>query len=163
MKKLMIIATLCLAGVAFAQEPEAPKACPCAGECACGKGPACDCAQPAAEAPKPPEGKDFRQRGPRRPMPKFKKCECCPDCKGVILPERPPRGERGEFKGSRGERGEFKGPRGERPAFKGPRGPKPEAAKGCACAGECACGKGPACDCPPPAPAEAPAPAPAEE
>lgn len=154
MKKLMIIATLCLAGVAFAQEPEAPKACPCAGECACGKGPACDCAQPAAEAPKPPEGKDFRPRGPRRPMPKFKKCECCPECKGVILPERPPRGERPGFKG----------PRGERPAFKGPRGPKPEAAKGCACTGECACGKGPACDCPPPpAPAEAPAPAPAEE
>ncbi len=150
MKKLMTIVALCLAGIAFAQEPDAvASATPPADK-------------PAVEAPKPPANRDFRQRGmrgPQRPAPKFKKCECCPDCKGIII--LPPNATEGEplFKafgeGPRGPRGEFKGPRGprgERPQFKGPRGPRPDAPKpDCACGAACACGKGPACDCPKPA------------
>jgi len=140
MKKLMTIAALCLAGIAFAQEPDAvASATPPADK-------------PAVEAPKPPANRDFRQRGmrgPQRPAPKFKKCDCCPACKGIII--LPPNATEGEplFKAfGEGPRG----PRGERPQFKGPRGPRPDAPKpDCACGAACACGKGPACDCPKPA------------
>ena len=92
-----------------------------------------------------------------RPMPKFKKCECCPECKGVII--LPPNAEEGEplfklFGGEgRGPRPEFKGrpgckgPKcGEGPKCGCPKGPKPEQPG-------CPCDKGPACDGPqPPAP-----------
>ncbi len=130
MKKLMMIAALCVSGMVFAQEAEpvpAPECAPCEGqkcECAPDKGPKCECAAgKPCECPKPckcgeggerkcPKGGEFRrpgEKGPRhgmrgehgkgdRPMhhrgPKFKKCDCSPECKGIILlPPDSPEGE----------------------------------------------------------------------
>lgn len=169
MKKLIAMAALCMAGVVFAQEQEAapaPEAAPEAPKCECGAGKPCECPKPCkcgGEEKKGPRG-EFRRhggmhgqrpgmrgpqgqggRGMHRQMPKFKKCECCLECKGVII--LPPDSQEGEplFKLFKGEGN------GPRPEMKRPQGQKPE----CGCAKPeakegCPCKKGPACDCPKP-------------
>ena len=103
------------------------KPCKCGPECKCPpKGDKCKCDKAAGERRGPGEGRHGR-RGP-----KFKKCDCSPNCPGVII--LPPDSEEGEplFKlfGGKGRPGEGMGRgRGRR---------------------HCKCGKGPDCDCPRP-------------
>ena len=144
MKNLVVAVALFAAGTLFAApcgeagscakdgpkaacECKSGKPCKCAPECKCAdKGDKCKCDKG------PGEGR--RGQGPHgRRMPKYKKCDCSPNCPGVII--LPPDSEEGEplfklFKEQGGKPGEGMGRgRGRRP---------------------CKCGKGPNCDCPRP-------------
>lgn len=150
MKKLVAMTAICVAGMVFAQEPAAPEAAVPAGapKCECAEGTPCQCgAEKKAPAPgefrrnrgQRGEGAVRGKRGPqgerpamrRPPMPKVKKCECSPECKGVII--LPPNATEGEplFKvvpppESMGPRPGANGrPRGRRPQAEAP-APKPE-------------------------------------
>ena len=165
MKKLIAMSALVMAGMVFAQEPEAtaPEAAPAEPpKCECGAGKPCECPKPCkcGGERKGPRG-EFRRRegmqgqhrqgmqGPHgRHMPKFKKCECSPECKGVII--LPPDSQEGEplFKLFRGE---GRGPAPEmnrRPEKKGCPGKPDCPAKGeCPDKPGCPAADGPACDC----------------
>ena len=161
MKKLMAMAAVCMAGIVFAQEPEvapAPEAAPAEPpKCECVAGKPCECPKPCecGGENKGPRHGEFRKdgrmghrpemRGPHgrkgpgmhRQGPKFKKCDCCPECKGVII--LPPNATEGEplFKAFGGER------RGPRPEMKRPEMTLPEM-KRPECDGqkpECGCAK----------------------
>ena len=154
MKKLIAIAALSMAGIVFAQEPEvapAPEAAPVPPpQCECVAGKPCVCPEPCkcgGEEKKGPRCGEFRKHGGRhgrpgmrghegrgmhRQGPKFKKCDCCPECQGIII--LPPNASEGEplFKLFGGEGRE------PRRVFKGRR-PDLNGQK---------CGEGPKCDCP---------------
>ena len=113
MKKLTMAFAIALATFAFAQEVPTPacackagapcicgEKCECAAKpaCACKAGAPCVCGKENCDCPKPPKcGMDkrgFRGKGPgcgmgaQRPdrdVPRFVKCNCCPECKGLIL------------------------------------------------------------------------------
>ena len=155
MKKMIAMSAICMAGMVFAQEPVAPAEGAAPAEppkCECAAGKPCECAQPCKcgeEMPAPRKGELRHNRGPkgeggmrqgrgpngmgpearRPPMPKFKKCECSPECKGVIiLPPDSPEGEpifklfpRPEGNGPRPEG------RGPRPGMRNRHGKGPQA------------------------------------
>lgn len=160
MKKLIVAAVLFAAGAMMAQESapapegackcgaeckcETPckcdvpkcaeacaKKCECKGECKCApKGPDCGCRRP----PKGPRGERPGAEGrPQHRRPRLEKCNCCPECKGYILPEPPKDGE--------GRRGRHPGMKDK--GRRGPHrmGPPPSADEG---------------EMPPPPPPEAP-------
>lgn len=158
MKKLIAMTALCMAGMVFAQEPEAAPEAAAAqpAKCECVAGKPCVCPKPCqcgGEEKKGPRG-EFRKRdgrhgkpgmrgpegrGMNRQGPKFKKCECSPECQGIVI--LPPNASEGEplFKLFGGER------RGQRPEFKGRR---PEFKRAKPEQPGCPCGQGPACNCP---------------
>lgn len=123
MKRLIVIAAICACGMVFAQEAEAPA--PEPPKCECKQGKPCECPPPCecADGEKKKDGGEFRKRGPRgKNAPgnriKVKKCDCCPECKGVVI--LPPDAEDGEplhkFLESQGMRpGGRQGRRGRRP------------------------------------------------
>ena len=57
--------------------------CKCTGECKCPPPPPPFCDKAGRPCPPPPACDKVAPRG----MPQFEKCNCCPDCKGVIIPE----------------------------------------------------------------------------
>ena len=150
MKKLMMVAALAFAAIAYAEEEAAPAEAAVpqpAPQCESKEGAPCKCGdekieRKCGEFKGPRHGHHgMHHRGMQRGeqgVPRFVKCNCCPDCKGLILlPPAPPAFENGKRpECGKGPCGMKKGPCGMN---KGPEKPG------------CPCGKGAECDCPKPA------------
>ncbi|MBR0197448.1 MAG: hypothetical protein IJQ34_04885 [Kiritimatiellae bacterium] len=101
MKKLMMMSVICATTLVFAQQQEQSNAPEAAPECKCGCSakklppPPCAKAEGCRRGMQCPQKEGFPPKcgpkaecGAQRPapaLPRIKKCDCSPDCKGVII------------------------------------------------------------------------------